>query len=228
VHSTIKFCKRDPKWSHEKAFNLSYLPPPGTQKTNVDHEDIDVTIHDIRPRKDSLSLGREGFQILDLESKLEYEDFFDQEKVQSIFAVELREVLLKSLGASGVLMLVREGDQPITTAHEKTDYTIDQVRSLIEEISGTLLSPKVRVQAVNVWKPLKGPVRDWPLALCDASTLNPSEDLQEIDAVFPTGFLEGYTVHYSKGQRWCYISDQKPSEMWLFNIADSASSVPGK
>ena len=102
LSSQLKFCKRDPKWSHEKAYSLSYNPPPGVKATNVEHEPMGVTVHDVRPYKDSLSFDREGFQIVNLESKLEYEHFFDMTQVQNVFGEELREMLFRVLGAKGV------------------------------------------------------------------------------------------------------------------------------
>jgi hypothetical protein len=102
IFGKIKFAKRDAKWSREKAFTLLYQPPPGHPKTNIEHEEVDVVIHDVRPYKELLNLDREGYQIIDLESKLQYEDFFNRDRVKDIFAVELRDVLLKLLGARGV------------------------------------------------------------------------------------------------------------------------------
>ncbi|KAL9104085.1 MAG: hypothetical protein Q9163_000937 [Psora crenata] len=237
VSSSLKFCKQDPRWSYEKAFSLSYNPPPGVEKSNVEHESVNLTLTDVRPHKDSLSLDREGFQIVDLESKLEYGDFYDKGQVQRVFAEELRGMLLNLLGAKGVFFheTIRSRhpgfpgtgaaadlkyEQPIPKAH------VEQLRILVEEVSGTTISPNARIQAVNVWKPLKGPVRDWPLAVCDASTLNREEDLRPIDSVFAHGYIEGYTVHHNPKQRWCYLSDQQPSELWVFNTADTGSRAP--
>ena len=102
VTSSLKFCIRDPKWMSEKAFSLSYNPPPGVQKSNVEHESVRVELSDVRPYQNSLSLDKEGFQIVDFESKLGYADFYDKDRVENVFAEELRSMLLELLGASGV------------------------------------------------------------------------------------------------------------------------------
>lgn len=102
VLAGLKFCKRDPKWSYEKAFSLSYNPPPGIDKSNVEHDSVEVILNDVRPFKNSLRLDREGFQIVDLKSKLGYQDFFDRDQVQKVFAEEVRDTLKKLLGADGI------------------------------------------------------------------------------------------------------------------------------
>lgn len=102
VLTGLKFCKRDPKWSYEKAFSLSYNPPLGIDKSNVEHESVEVMLNDVRPFKNSLRLDREGFQVVDLESKLSYREFFERDQVQEVFAEEVRNTLKKLLGADGI------------------------------------------------------------------------------------------------------------------------------
>jgi hypothetical protein len=102
VAAKVKFAKRDPKQTEKTRFFYSYDPTPGEPVSNIEYEQVAIDIHDVRPRKDTLSLDREGFQILDLESKLQYQDFFDKDKVKEIFMEELRIALLKLLGARGL------------------------------------------------------------------------------------------------------------------------------
>jgi len=71
------------------------------------------------------------------------------------------------------------------------------------------------------WKPLKGPLYDWPLALCDASTANATEDFVRGDIVYTTHATESYQVHHSEQQRWFYLSRQTPSELLIFKQFDS-------
>jgi hypothetical protein len=78
-----------------------------------------------------------------------------------------------------------------------------------------------------VWKPLKGPLRDWPLAYCDASSLN-IEDLIAIDSVGKTFVAEVYNVHHNPSQNWYYLSDQTESEAIVFSGYDSQNSEKSK
>lgn len=72
----------------------------------------------------------------------------------------------------------------------------------------------------SVWKPLQGPVRDWPLAICDATTQDDA-DLQEGDIVFSDRVIENYLLRSNPNQRWYYISDQMPDEAWVFLQSDT-------
>ena len=74
---------------------------------------------------------------------------------------------------------------------------------------------------------MKGPVRDWPLALCDASTVDP-KDVQPGDLVYGNYVVENCQVHESPSQKWYYLRDQGPEEAWVFVQSDSVSSRPGK
>ncbi|OCL12148.1 hypothetical protein AOQ84DRAFT_420909, partial [Glonium stellatum] len=74
---------------------------------------------------------------------------------------------------------------------------------------------------LSVWKPLAGPLRDYPMAYCDAKTMDPKNDLFPVDEVFPTVANEVYQVLYNPNHRWYYIPDQLDSEVTIFAGYDS-------
>lgn len=102
VSAEVRFAKRHPRQTNESGFFYSYDKSAVEPVKNIEYEDVEIQIHDVRPHKNTLSIEQEGFEILHLESKLEYQDFFDEEKVKAIFIEELRPKLLDLLGASGV------------------------------------------------------------------------------------------------------------------------------
>src|SRR3954470_629769 len=73
----------------------------------------------------------------------------------------------------------------------------------------------------SVWKPLEGPLRDYPMAYCDAKTLDPQTDLLAVDEVFPKVANEVYQVLYNPKHKWYYIPDQLDSEVAIFAGYDS-------
>lgn len=73
---------------------------------------------------------------------------------------------------------------------------------------------------LSVWKPLRGPVRDWPLAFCDPTTVTIS-DLHPGDLVYDDYVVENMQLHYASNQKWYYLSDQGPEEAWVFVQSDS-------
>ena len=72
----------------------------------------------------------------------------------------------------------------------------------------------------SVWKPLKGPLYDWPLAVCDAATVE-DQDLETHDQVLPQVVRENYMVRHNAKHRWYYLSGQTTSELLVFRQADS-------
>ncbi len=81
---------------------------------------------------------------------------------------------------------------------------------------------KHRFGVVNVWRPIRGPVLDSPLALCDARTFA-DDDLITSDLVYPHVRGETSSVEYKPGHRWYYFSEQRPDEAILIRVHDSAN-----
>jgi hypothetical protein len=72
----------------------------------------------------------------------------------------------------------------------------------------------------SVWKPLRGPIHDWPLAICDAESVD-EQDVTPADVVSLEQAIENMVVHYNPKQRWYYLSNQEPTELLIFRQADS-------
>ena len=72
-------------------------------------------------------------------------------------------------------------------------------------------------------------MRDWPLALCDATTVTAENDFEPADLVYADYVVENCQVYYRKEQKWYYLRDQVPSEALVFRQTDSAiGSSPGE
>jgi hypothetical protein len=77
-----------------------------------------------------------------------------------------------------------------------------------------------RLLQVNVWRPIRGPVRRAPLALADAATVRP-EDLIATDQVFPGRVGEIYHLAHHPAQRWYYAPEMTRDEVLLIKGWDS-------
>ena len=77
------------------------------------------------------------------------------------------------------------------------------------------------------WKPLVGPLSDWPLAVCHLGSID-NEDLKRIDVMHPAGILESYRMVYNQKQRWGYFCQQDINELLTFKSADSVETGTGK
>ena len=77
----------------------------------------------------------------------------------------------------------------------------------------------------SVWRPLFGPLRDWPLGVCDYRSLDLENDLISSDNILPHKVAETYNVIYNEAHRWYYLKDQMPDEVLIFKSFDSKHGV---
>jgi len=177
--------------------------------------------------------------VADLKTCMRYEDYFNVEKLQTTFVTELKTLLKSLLGARAVYVhetVIRQKSsssepnsngygQPIPNAH--TDYSPSFGMKLVEVLAGNKVEDLElsRVQILNVWKPLRGPLRSWPLALCDLQSLN-REDVVTLDEVHATAVLESQQIMYNPSQKWHYLSEQEATEVIIFKSMDS--KIPGE
>jgi hypothetical protein len=81
---------------------------------------VQAQIEDARPIIDEFTLDRQGFEIMNLESKMTYEDFQDDAKIVQVYLSEVADALRDLFGASYVqifeyIMRKRHKDFPIAT-----------------------------------------------------------------------------------------------------------------
>jgi hypothetical protein len=101
------------------------------------------------------------------------------------------------------------------------DYTDrsgpERIRDVLgQDQAGALVS----VAQINLWRPMSGPVKRSPLAVLDASTLDPN-DLLATDLVYPDRIGEIYHLAYNPQQRWYYFPDMRRDEVLLIKGYDS-------
>jgi hypothetical protein len=78
-----------------------------------------------------------------------------------------------------------------------------------------------RFSVINVWRPIRGPVLDSPLALCDATSMAP-EDFVATDLKYPNRTGEIYSVTFNPRHRWFYFPRMAVDEVVLIKCYDSA------
>jgi hypothetical protein len=110
--------------------------------------------------------------------------------------------------------------QPASRVH--VDHTAksgpQRVRDLLADEAEELL--RGRVQVINLWRPIRGPLRDAPLAVCDARSVAP-EDLVPSDLIYPNRIGETYSVTYRPSHRWFYFPEMRADEALLLKCYDS-------
>jgi hypothetical protein len=217
----------------ERPRNYTFDPPPGVPRSNSTHEAHKVPIHDARVIASDVSLDREGFAVLNYHSAVK--DFWDEDELRRVYYPEVQRVMAEATGASKVFIFdhtlrrrvrgvqdwTREAPrQPATRVH--VDHTAksgpQRVRDFFGDEAEELL--RGRVQVINLWRPIRGPLQDAPLAVCDAGSVAP-RDLVPSDLVYQHRVGETYGVTYNPDHRWFYVPQMQPDEALLLKCFDS-------
>jgi hypothetical protein len=87
-------------------------------------------------------------------------------------------------------------------------------------------TPKlIRTDRRSIWRPLFGPLRDWPLGVCDFRSIDLTRDLIASDNILPHRIAETYNVLHNERHQWFYLKDQMPNEILVFKSFDSQPGV---
>jgi hypothetical protein len=219
----------------ERPRTYTYEPPAGVASSNSAYETRRVPIYDARPAASEISLDQQGFAVHRHRSSVH--DFYDDDEVRDVYYAEAQRVLTELTGADRVFVFdhtqrrringavdraAGTPRQPATRVH--VDHTAksgpQRVRDFLGADADELL--RGRVQVINLWRPIRGPVRDAPLAVCDARSVA-SADLVPSDLVYRDRVGEIYAVTYSPAHRWFYVPEMREDETLLLKCYDSAT-----
>ncbi len=215
----------------ERPVSYAYTPPPGTPQTTRRDSPPTVAIHDARPILSHLSLDQQGFVLTHQASKVT--NFYDEHEVQEVYYPEVERLLKEATSAVNVVIFdhvvrcapkARRGErgvrEPAKIVHN--DYSFRsaprRVRDHLPEEAEKLLQH--RFAEINVWRPIRGPIQESPLALCDAQSIVP-QDVVASDLVYPDKVGETYAFTYNPNHRWYYFPHLDPNEIILLKCYDS-------
>jgi hypothetical protein len=207
---------------------LDYVEARLNYSTDSDASREPVLVYDARAVLDRLSLEKQGFVLR--RHKTTVTNFFDEKEVRAVYYPEVQQLLTETTGAARAVAFehdVRSASrteraakgirQPVKVVHD--DYTEksapERVRLYLPEEAEALL--KERYALINVWRPIRGPVLDTPLAVCDAESIAAS-DLIPTEAGVKH---EIYLFDFNPNHRWYYFSAMTNSELLLFKCFDS-------
>jgi hypothetical protein len=210
----------------------TYDPPDGAPRSNLVADPHKIPIRDARDIASHISIDEEGFGLIQQRSAVT--DFYDDGQVRQIYYPEAERLLKDVTGAHRVFVFdhtVRRRvpgaedrqnalRQPVARVHvDHTEKSGPQrVRDLLPDEADELL--RGRVQIINLWRPIKGPLRDAPLAVCGARSVAPGQ-LVASDLVYPNRVGETYSVTFDPAHRWFYVSGMQPDEGLLLKCYDS-------
>jgi hypothetical protein len=215
----------------EKPVAYNYEPPPGTPMRTGSNVEFQVPIRDARPLTSELSLDKEGFVLRHHQTAVA--NFYDEEQIRSVYYPECERVMKEATGAVRVVAFDHIVRNAAMSAKDKTvkipakrvhnDYTAwsapQRVRDLMGGEAEELLKHRFAIN--NLWRPIRGPVLDSPLTLCDAQSLS-EENLVASDLKYPDRTGETYAITYNPSQRYYYFPKMQADEAVLIRCYDSA------
>jgi len=224
-------------------------PPAGALPdfTNLPLGGKPVSIEDMRGRAGEFSLDREGFTVVSAPTRIR--NFYDRAEVARVYFPEVSELLRAVTGCRATAVLnspvvrlsARAGERPagatMTGDFVHADYSAPAAavmlgRAVPAEEAARRLGQRYSI--FNVWRVFSGPPQDVPLALCDARSVAPADKQHcSITLKISTGELmtwENIAYLHSARHRWCYCSDMRRDEAYVFRGFDSdparAEQVP--
>jgi hypothetical protein len=161
-------------------------------------------------------------------------NFYDSDEVKRVYYPEMERLVRASTGAARVLVFdhnVRNGSkeeraakgvrEPVRFAHN--DYTLKSGPQRVRELMGDTEAGRLlehRYVFLNVWRPIRGPVEEAPLAVCDARSMA-LRDFVATDLIYRDRTGEVYSVTYNPQHRWFYFPRMQPTEALLLKCFDS-------
>lgn len=224
--------------SVDAPFSYTYEPPSGVPWQNCDAASHAISILDARPKADTLSIDREGFELW--RAPTQVINFLNKDEVKSAYYREVEAVLKKATGATEAFVfdhLVRQqetgklqpmfgqrpkGTSPGAAGMVHSDYTNDSANKRLHLILAehSVQRRVKRFSIVNLWRSINRPVLNVPLAVCDAQSVA-VRDLVPTKIHYPNRVGEIYTALHRSRHQWWYFSEMTREEVLIFKQYDS-------
>jgi hypothetical protein len=219
-----------------KPFAYEFEPPAGVPRRSGSYRNYPVRIRDARSLKPAPTLDVQGFALR--EHRTRVVDFYDKDEVVRVYYPELEKLVKEATGASSVVVFDHsvcgnsESSRSGTTIHEPVhrvhnDYTaqsaLRRVRDVVPEEDAEWLL-RYRIVELNVWRPIRGPLKTMPLAVLDARSLHPA-DFVASDLIYRDRVGEIYYVAHRPQHEWYYFPDMRRDEALLMKCFDTDESV---
>jgi len=223
---------------------LRRFTAPGASVNTGSYLPVTMTIHDARPQRDRLRLERNGFQLFDHRSAVT--DFTDRAAVERIYPAESAAFVQEVTGADRVVpsgFVLRRSQAPQENASQPAaalvhdDYSANGAREAADAAYARHFpdGPGYRRALItSLWRVFSPPPQDWPLAICDFTSVGDDEGLDNrlyfVDEIpddlaveMPAGHpsASGSEFVHRPGHRWWYFPDMHRDEVLLLVLNDS-------
>lgn len=101
----MNFLERSREYLETKPYSMRYVPTNGIPQSIVKYEKHDIAVQDLRTLGGRLSFTSCGFGVMPIETQLNYDDFADGKKIETVYLEEVRRKLQQSFNASYVYIM---------------------------------------------------------------------------------------------------------------------------
>ncbi|RWA11196.1 hypothetical protein EKO27_g3895 [Xylaria grammica] len=242
----VRFLQWSSLYEKERPFQIftELLPESQDRRTtNLVWDERRIRVTDFRAHTDKFQLDTHGFTARHLPG---FRELPDRDAITREYLPAVQEMLKSELEDVGTVFVFDwriRSSRPEAT-EERINFS-DQTQpllpsnyahidagpiSIVQRIENSFPATatnilRQRIRAINVWKPLCNPVEEWPLAVCDGTTVKP-DDLVETDSVRQGSVSTNYYVKYAPEQMWYYLKHQSPEEVLIFKHFDSEPGIP--
>ncbi|NNE85653.1 MAG: methyltransferase [Alphaproteobacteria bacterium] len=199
-----------------------------------------MTIRNARLLPNDFSLDVEGFAFTEYVTQVT--DFYDDAQLKSVYEPEIEKLIARLTGAGEVVVYDHtrrssDGAQrethnlrdPVPLPH--SDYTDASAAQRMRDVFGDGADERLkrRFAIVNVWRSMAGPIEQWPMAVCDARSVNDAQ-IHKIVRSAPhrtepsfeySRSSETRHASYDAGHRWFHFPRMAVSEILLFKNYDT-------
>ena len=199
-----------------------------------------MTIRNARLLANDFSLDAEGFAFA--EHVTQVTDFYDDAQLTSVYKPEIEKLIARLTGAREVVVFDhtrRSSDgahreehnwrDPVPLPHcDYTDQSAAQrMRDVFPDDADARLAGRFAV--VNAWQSITGPVEQWPVAVCDARSIN-DDKMHTIVRAAPhraepsfeySRSSETRHASYDANHRWFHFPRMTRDEVLLFKNYDT-------
>jgi hypothetical protein len=247
VRADVNYIRNPPRAGDDVV--LEFVTEDETQSTMVTRPGEPMWITDARGS--TTDVDREGFVLVPHVSrvadfgKIQVDPAVDQQYID-----EMTVLLTEVTGASTVVFLgggkkrfgesaveelaLLKNAKPARYPHaDNTDASAAELADLFEQFVGDVdLSRCSRWAMYNMWRSVTPPPQDVPLAVCDARSLAPGDEITvtaltvELGDVHVRHDTTGYL--HNPTHRWHYFRDMTPDEVLVFKAHDTDAARAGR
>ncbi len=221
---------------NEHGFDDSVVDDANRANSITRFEQHRVTLHDLRGREDSVSLERNGVQVLRHVTRCT--NFNDEAEIRALYYPDMEALVRQLTGAAhvtcyGHIVRSKQPDAPANARTPAGNVHVDNDFETLRQMARALAPEAHREEClrgrqilVNLWRPIRTVQKD-PLAVVDGSTMRRA-NLHPVKLLASRAHAKnphGFNISHDPAQRWYYLSQMRPDEVLAFKQIDTQADA---